>query len=79
MKKYAVNCTSALLFYLILHSTFFKGKVGFLVFFLFFLSEFFKKNLVVSLVGFNYINTEDNYGRLIEFLSQISKLSYLIL
>jgi len=30
------------------------------------------------LVGSNYINTEDNYGRLIEFLIQISKLSYLI-
>ena len=29
------------------------------------------------MVGSNYINTEDNYGRLIEFLSQISKLSQL--
>jgi len=27
-------------------------------------------------IGSNYINTEDNYGRLIDFLSQISKLSY---
>jgi len=35
------------------------------------------------LVGSSYINTEDNYERLIEFLSRISKLSqqvsYLIL
>jgi len=28
------------------------------------------------LVGFNYINPEDNYGHLIDFLRQISKLSY---
>jgi len=35
---------------------------------------FFKK-LVFFLVGSNYINTEDNYGHLTEFLSQISKLS----
>jgi len=33
---------------------------------------FFKK-ASVFLVGSNYINTEYNYGRLIEFLSQISK------
>jgi len=32
---------------------------------------------VIFLVGTNYINTEDNnYERLIDFLSQISKLSY---
>jgi len=30
----------------------------------------------VFLFGSNHINTEDNYGRLIDFLSQISKLSY---
>jgi len=30
---------------------------------------------VTFLVGSNYINTEDNYERLIDFLSQISKLS----
>jgi len=29
------------------------------------------------LIGSNYIHTEDNYGCLIEFLSQISKLSNL--
>jgi len=28
------------------------------------------------LVGYNYINPEDNHGRLIDFLSQISKLTY---
>jgi len=28
------------------------------------------------LVGSNYIKPEDNYGCLIDFLSQISKLSY---
>jgi len=44
----------------------------------FFLNGLFQK-LVAFLVGSNNINTEDNYGRLIEFLSQISKLSYLIL
>jgi len=33
----------------------------------------------VFLVGSNYIDIDNNYGRLIEFLSQISKLSYLIL
>jgi len=48
--------------------------VRFLVGFIVFLSGFYKK-LVVFLVESNYINTEDNYGRLIEFLSQISKLS----
>jgi len=35
----------------------------------------FKKKTGVFLVGSNCINTEDNDGRLIEFLSQISKLS----
>ena len=29
--------------------------------------------------GFNSINTDDDYGRLVEFLSQVLKLSYLIL
>jgi len=42
--------------------------------FLFFLSRLLKKT-GVFLVGSNHFNTEDNYGRLIEFLSQISKLS----
>ena len=31
---------------------------------------------VIFLVGSNYINTEDGYERLIDFLSQLSKLSY---
>jgi len=30
---------------------------------------------VIFLVGSNYINSEDNYERLIDLLSQISKLS----
>jgi len=30
---------------------------------------------VVFLVGSNYINPEDNYGPLIDFLSKTSKLS----
>jgi len=34
----------------------------------------FSKQLIF-LVGSNYINTKDNYKRLIDFLSQISKLS----
>jgi len=48
--------------------------VGFLGGFIVFLNGLFKET-GVFLVGSNYINTEDNYGRLIEFLSQISKLS----
>jgi len=40
---------------------------------MFFLSGLFKTG--VFLVGSNYINTEDNYERLIDLLSQISKLS----
>jgi len=40
---------------------------------LFFLSGFFKT--VDFFVGSNYINTEDNCERLIDFLGQISKLS----
>jgi len=35
------------------------------------------KKTGVFLVGSNYINTEDNYGHLTEFLRQISKLSRL--
>jgi len=34
---------------------------------------FSKTKLVFFLVGSNYINTKDNYGCLIEFLSQILK------
>jgi len=37
--------------------------------------RFFKNTWVFFLVGSNYINSEDNYGRLIDFLSQMSKLS----
>jgi len=37
---------------------------------------FFKNPWVFFLVGPNYINPEDNYGPLIDFLSQTSKLSY---
>jgi len=61
------------LFHFLLHSTFFKGKVKNGIFggFYCFLSVFFR----VLLVGSNYTNTEDNYGRSIEFLSQISELS----
>jgi len=45
--------------------------VGFLVgFIVFFKWATLKKNECVFLVGSNYINTEDNYGRLIDFLSQ---------
>jgi len=48
--------------------------VGFLVGF-FFLRDVLKKQ-VFFLVGSYYINPEDNYGRLIDSLRQISKLSY---
>jgi len=49
--------------------------VGFLLGFIVFFKWASQKKLVVFLVGSNYINTEDNYGRLTEFLSQISKRS----
>jgi len=42
--------------------------VGFIVF----LSGFFIKKTGVFFGWSNYISTEDNYGRLIEFMSQIS-------
>jgi len=62
------------LFHFLLHSPFFKRiewdfLVGFIVF-----KVFFKKKQSF-LVGSNYINPEDIYGRLIESLSQISKHS----
>jgi len=41
----------------------------------FFLKWAFTKR-VFFLVGSNNINTEDSYGRLIDFLIQISKLAY---
>ena len=34
------------------------------------------KWMFLFLVGSNYIKTEDSYGRLIDFLSQLSKLYY---
>jgi len=70
-KTVQVSC----LIYFLLHSTFFKGKVksGILVGFIDFLVGFFKTG--DFLVGSNYINIEDNYERLIDFLNQISKLS----
>jgi len=34
------------------------------------------KKTSVFLVGSNYINTEDSYGRLIDFLNQYSKLIF---
>jgi len=37
------------------------------------------KKRVMFLVGSNYINTEDNYGCLIEFLSQISTFLILLI
>jgi len=44
--------------------------VGFIAFF-----KWAFKKMCFFLVGSNYINLEDDYGRLIDFLSQISKLS----
>ena len=73
IKKIVLNGEVCCLFYFLLHSTFFKGRVksgilvGFIVFFRW------AQKTSDFLVGSNYINTEDN-GRLIEFLSQISKL-----
>jgi len=65
------------LFYFLFHSRFFKGKVKCRIFggfYCFFLSGFFKKTS--DFIGWVKLhNTEDNYGRLIDFLSQISKLS----
>jgi len=45
--------------------------VGFIVVF----QVGFSKKLFFFFVGSNYIHTEDNYGRITEFLSQMSKLS----
>jgi len=63
------------LFYFLLHSIFSKenNRVGFLLGFIVFKAAFWKKT-GIFLVGSNYINPEDNYGCLIDFLSQISKL-----
>ena len=65
------------LFYFLLHGIFSKekNKVRYLAGFIVFLSGFFEIKSIF-LVGSNYINHGDNYGCLIDFLSQISKLSY---
>jgi len=66
------------LFYFLFHSTFFKGKEKSGIFGGFYC--FFKvglKKRVFFLVRSNHTNPEDYYGRLSDFLSQISKLSYL--
>jgi len=57
------------LFYFLLHSTFFKGKVtsGFYCFF----QWAFENTGWFSSVVCNYINIEDNCGRLIDFVNQI--------
>jgi len=62
-----------ILLYFIAHSSKEKQRAGVLLGFSVFSWAFLKK--LVFFIGSNYINTEDNYGRLIEFLSQISKLS----
>jgi len=60
------------LFYVLLRNIFFKGKEWDL----FFLSGIFKKTRVIFFVRSNCINPVDSYGRFIDFLIQISKLSY---
>jgi len=62
------------LFYFLLHSIFFKGKVKSGIFdgFCFSLRGLLKKGVIY----FGWVQLrEGNYGRLIDFLSQISKLS----
>jgi len=79
MKKIKVNCTSVLLILLFTSYYVFQWKrkewdcwwVLLLVF-----KWTFQKNQGVFMVGSNYINPKDTYGRLIDFVSQISKLSY---
>ena len=68
-------CTIVLLtlFYFTVH--FSKQRVGFWSVLLLFLSGPLKKR-VRFMDASNYTNNEDNYTRLINFLSQISKLSY---
>jgi len=63
-------------FYFLHHCTFFEEDWDFWWVLLFFSSGLFKKSRVVFLVGSNYIKPEDNYGHLINFLSQVSKLTY---
>jgi len=76
--KFRVNCTSVLLILLFIHSTFFKGKEksGIFVGFHWFFKRFFLTGWHF-LVGSNCVSPDDNYGRLIDFLNQISKFSYL--
>jgi len=61
-----------------MHSSKENQRVGFLLSFIVFFSGLLKKSSVF-LFGSNSINTDDDYGRLVEFLSQILKLSCLIL
>ena len=51
-----------------------KKRVGFLVGFIVYFKWAFKKWVFFG--WSNYMNSEDDYGRLADFLSQISKLSY---
>jgi len=69
VKKMQLTVQVSCLIYFLLHSTFFKGNVksGILVGFIDFLVGFFKTG--DFLVGSNYINIEDNYERLFDFLS----------
>jgi len=66
------------LFYFLLHITFFKekvksGRVGlFLGFIVVFFMWAFKNNGLFVLVQSNYFNTEDNYERLIDFLTVLN-------
>jgi len=66
-------------FYFLSHSTFFKGKEKSGVFdgFIDFFKWAFSKKRVLFMIGFNYINSRDNYRHLIDFVSQMSKLSHL--
>jgi len=66
-----VQAAAYFTFYFIAHFSK-KVKSGILMDFFVFSSGLFKTG--DFLVGSDYINTEDNYERLIDFLSQISKL-----
>jgi len=74
-KQFTVAVQVCCLFYFLLHSTFFKGKVKsgiFGGFYCFSLLGLLKKGLIY----FGWVQLrEGSYGRLIDFLSQISKLS----
>ena len=62
------------LFYFLFHSTFSNEKLS-VRFWWFLLFEVGLSKRVIFLFGSNCINAQDNYERLIDFLSQISKLS----